>query len=99
MGGSQLLLAALALNWVNLLALGPLTSKFMMPLYEVGRGDGSAVGNGDQPLLHHEPDPALRKKFGIVHGVSMILELVGLGCCGAYLVLFALPAHPPGASG
>eukprot|EP00404_Azadinium_spinosum_P024610 CAMPEP_0180607952 /NCGR_PEP_ID=MMETSP1037_2-20121125/27986_1 /TAXON_ID=632150 /ORGANISM="Azadinium spinosum, Strain 3D9" /LENGTH=212 /DNA_ID=CAMNT_0022627289 /DNA_START=51 /DNA_END=689 /DNA_ORIENTATION=+ len=81
-----LMSAAMLCAMVNLFALGPKTTSLMLVLYN----GPSEVGNGLEPLLDkEEASKAAKKKFGMVHGISMLVNLLNLAAVAGYIVIVA----------
>jgi len=82
---------ALLLGLVNLLCLGPLTSRFMVDMYNLC--PEGFYGNSQPfsaPLMpNDEAKKRVKMRFGIVHGISMLLNLASLGAVGLSIVLSA----------
>ncbi|CAK8989137.1 DUF4149 domain-containing protein [Durusdinium trenchii] len=76
-----LMTIATMLALVNQLVLGPRTAQLMVKLYD------TSTGSADQPLLDGSSD--VKKTFGMVHGISMLLDLLNLFAVFAYLCMVA----------
>eukprot|EP00929_Paragymnodinium_shiwhaense_P105192 TRINITY_DN70117_c0_g1_i1.p1 TRINITY_DN70117_c0_g1~~TRINITY_DN70117_c0_g1_i1.p1 ORF type:complete len:231 (+),score=49.71 TRINITY_DN70117_c0_g1_i1:75-767(+) len=69
---------AVFLGLCNLLWLGPKSIPLMMDLY---RTPAEAVGKEDALL----PLKQAKKRFGMVHGMSMLLDIFALGAMGVFI--------------
>ncbi|CAE7872228.1 unnamed protein product, partial [Symbiodinium necroappetens] len=74
------MMAAIALALINLFGLGPKTTQLMVSLYQQHLKDASSSA----PLLS-EASKEAKKKFGMVHGISMLLDLMNLGAVFAFI--------------
>lgn len=85
------LVGAILLGLLNLLWLGPLTSRFMIEMYNIC--PEGFYGNSQPisaPLMpSDEAKKKVKMRFGIVHGISMLLNLASLGAVGLSIVLSA----------
>ncbi|CAE7038244.1 unnamed protein product [Symbiodinium sp. KB8] len=79
------MMAAIALALINLFGLGPKTTQLMASLYQQHLKDASSSA----PLLSDASKEA-KKKFGMVHGISMLLDLMNLGAVFAFICAVAL---------
>mmetsp|Transcript_6663 Transcript_6663/g.11653 ORF Transcript_6663/g.11653 Transcript_6663/m.11653 type:complete len:208 (-) Transcript_6663:80-703(-) len=75
---------AVILGAINLAVLGPATAPLMFNMYRPHSTASTPTG----PLLGEDFEKA-KKKFGMVHGISMLADLLGLLCIGCYLGLAA----------
>mmetsp|Transcript_41365 Transcript_41365/g.92906 ORF Transcript_41365/g.92906 Transcript_41365/m.92906 type:complete len:208 (+) Transcript_41365:62-685(+) len=76
--------AAVLLGTLNLAVLGPATAPLMYNMY----GAKSTGTSLQEPMLAEDFQKA-KKKFGMVHGISMLADLLALFCIGSYLALVA----------
>merc|ERR1712203_323518 len=75
---------AVAVGLANLLGLGPKSIPLMMALYSDGEPE-PLNGGGDSLLAFAEK----RKRFGKVHGMSMLVDLVALAAIGIFIITAA----------
>jgi len=88
---SWCLLTAILFGLVNIMVLGPLTSKYMIEMYslcpEGFYGEGQSCS---APLIPNEQEKKqLKMRFGIVHGISMLANLGSLGMVMVGIVVAA----------
>ncbi|KAF4552409.1 Hypothetical protein D9617_10g073900 [Elsinoe fawcettii] len=80
------LAAMLVTSIANLVAIGPVTTKTMKQRHHQETRDGKKSYDAGP----HSPEmQALNKKFGILHGVSTLSNLIGWGASMWYGVLLA----------
>eukprot|EP00434_Breviolum_minutum_P017836 symbB.v1.2.015741.t3/scaffold1123.1/size136624/6 len=72
--------SAAALALVNQLFLGPKTAELMVKLYEKSAGADASLLNGSTDI---------KKKFGMIHGISMLLDLLNLIAVFLYICIVA----------
>ncbi|CAE7253601.1 unnamed protein product [Symbiodinium sp. CCMP2592] len=78
------MMAAIVLALINQFGLGPKTTQLMVSLYQQHLKDASSSA----PLLS-EASKEAKKKFGMVHGISMLLDLMNLGAVFAFICAVA----------
>ncbi|CAE7197425.1 unnamed protein product [Symbiodinium natans] len=78
------MLLALLLALINQFGLGPKTTELMVSLYKQHLKDASS----NAPLLS-EASKEVKKKFGMVHGISMLLDLMNLGAVFVFICMVA----------
>eukprot|EP00933_Yihiella_yeosuensis_P031235 TRINITY_DN24779_c0_g1_i1.p1 TRINITY_DN24779_c0_g1~~TRINITY_DN24779_c0_g1_i1.p1 ORF type:complete len:229 (+),score=43.97 TRINITY_DN24779_c0_g1_i1:80-766(+) len=83
------MLAALLFALLNLLVLGPKTSELMVQLYSGPTLPSNGSTPGEPLLSKEEAEKAIKRRFGMVHGISMLVNLANLGAVGAYIALTA----------
>ena len=76
-----LLLLAAALQALNLLVLGPRTTWLMIEMYNPDEKGTPLLGNAAAPPEN------LKKSFGRVHALSMIINLLALICVALYIAV------------
>lgn len=81
---SAFILTATAFGCVNLLVLGPMTMPRMIALYSVSPDDITNSESKEDPLL---PVRQAKKRFGMIHGISMLVDLLALLATLAYMVV------------
>jgi len=88
---SLCLVGSILSGLINILLLGPLTSRFMVEMYNLC--PEGFYGNSQPfsaPLMpNDEEKKKVKMRFGIVHGISMLLNLASLGAVGLGIVLSA----------
>jgi len=88
---SWAMLLAVVFALVNLLGLGPKTTELMVALYESNLVvESCELGGGDQPLLVADAKKVRKKRFGMVHGISMLFDLFNLVAVTIYLACSSL---------
>jgi len=83
-GAALAALGAVLAGAVNLFILGPMTNPRMLALYNSSHT--ASAGGASEALL---PAAELRKKFGMVHGMSMLIDLIALILMGTFIALSA----------
>eukprot|EP00401_Gymnodinium_catenatum_P044213 CAMPEP_0117475704 /NCGR_PEP_ID=MMETSP0784-20121206/9932_1 /TAXON_ID=39447 /ORGANISM="" /LENGTH=212 /DNA_ID=CAMNT_0005269959 /DNA_START=21 /DNA_END=660 /DNA_ORIENTATION=- len=75
---------ALFFGLLNLLVLGPKSMPLMMDLYNAAPAKSGSNGDALLPLRQ------AKKRFGMVHGISMLVDLLALAAMGAFIVAAAV---------
>merc|ERR1711907_50272 len=85
---STALLVAVGLALTNLLALGPISMPYMLALYKTNP-DLFQNAPTEEALL---PLAKARKKFGMIHGMSMLVDIGALAATLGYMILVVVNA-------